>query len=735
MSLPQLDLDIEKLISNRDDEVKRAFNSKINTLTATLAEKNLEIQNLNSTLEKLKTDFNFNLNLIEERDEDLKLYEDKIDSFNVLLVDKDKQIKNLEAQINELNLKHQNDKIKRENNEELLKFNISKINNTHKEEVKTLNKTIDELRKELMIVKDDNRLKFDEFKRTNENEKRKLTEEVEHLNTKITKLKEINEEDRLRKELENLNINFNRINMENLNLIKEKILMENKIKIFETNENEGNVNNFVTSERNKFLTKQIEELKLNISTKDYKIENLNKQIAEKDSDINNFKQKLQIKEFDLDNKICKEKQQNDKIRDLNYQIDKLIEEKRTLCRENEDRIYLEGKNKINLEENMSLKFNMGKLQDEMNKLKEELDEKNKKIKELTNINNNNILNDQLNSHKKEDTTDLLDFFNKGEAQMAQNPNNKNNNEKELQMEIDRLHNELNGAKDIMTKYESDVNQIHQKFKENEFNLTVKIKELQQELEKLYAAKKSIDLSYNKDNKEEINSLNEIIKSYKIEIKIKNDLIEKFKDTLKEKQNEIGKIKKEREKMAAQCRNLRAQVNQIENHNHLMNNQEQERENLELNYQSNYYSNNNVNLDNSVVSNYFSEYEEYQQRKNQILNSKNINLEIKKEANAHIKNIMNKNESNGLNPRKNKFLSSTISDEEVRSSQEKPQYKKYYEVMTKAKSPSRSRSTSKSPLPSENLLEAVKISKIDTSSYINKNGLKLLKRERNKSENK
>jgi chromosome segregation ATPase len=356
------------------------------------------------------------------------------------------------------------------------------------------------------------------------------------------------------------------------------------------------------------------------------------------------------------------------------------------------------------------------------------------LNELININNNNnILNDPM---KQEDSSYLINFFNKNiPATKNENAISLEKYEKEIQeknTEIERLNKELAGMGNILSNYESDVNKAHNKLKENEKRLLEQVNHLQQELirKDIEGEKNSINISHIKDNKEEINSMNEIINSYKTELKIKNDLIEKFKETLKDKQNEVVRIKKEREKMAAMCRNLRAQVNQIENNNHLISNQDHERENLEYNSH-----NNNSNIENSVISNYFSEYEDYQQRKNQILNSKNQNLEIKKEANAHIKNAMKKNESNGLNKRTNKFFNSNISDDEMRSSQEKTKFKKYYEVMTKAKSPSRSRSNSKSPLPSENLLEAIKINKIDTSNYINKNGLKLLKRERNKSENK
>jgi chromosome segregation ATPase len=802
--LSNSEFEMEKLISNKEDEIKKIFYAKIKSLNETLTEKNVLILSLEEKLEKLKSDFDYNYGLIEERDNDLKIYEEKIESFEHLLRTKDEEAKELKRLIDEINLKLHNEKNKRENNEELLRFNISKLNNNHKEEIKNLNFTIDELRKEISNIIDQEKNKIQELKYSFESEKRKLQEENEYLNLQLKRMKETSDrEDKLKIHLEEMQNNLSKMTNENLSLIKEKIHIENKLKIYENNENETRTNNFVICEKNKYLTKEIEDLKLEISSKSHKIDSLNKLLEESSSEVNSLKQKIQIKDFDMERKSLSEKLLNEKLRECNYQIEKLIEEKRTIVRDTEeDKLKLQGlesKIRNQTEEIFNFKFTLEKCQEENKKLKEEIENLNKRIRELLTINSNNCVNDQLITKdlikdKKEETSEMLDFFsnknnlmvNKSLINNNQKSQNFENLLKEKEAEIERLNKELEGAKMILLKVESEMSQTYNLFKQNENNYIEKINRLELEIiRKDIEVKNSINLSISRDkensnNLNNLNDLNEIVQNYKTEVKLKNEIISKLKESLEAKVKELQRMKKEREKMASLCVNLRAQVNRFENQNIFPKNRD-ENDNFSpirgnINESAVYHHKNDISILSSKSVLNLSEYEEYKKKKDLILGNSREDEKIRQEAKRHIENAMSKNysnfkeregsvKSNGFNKiniLKNENSNNTENRESYNlrkiqvgrnsSISRSPSNKKSRPMSNNrsiSRSQSRSKSRSKSPFyKQENLLDAIKISKVDpanmeqvkinnpyNNSTVNNLGLKLLKRERNKSETK
>lgn len=803
--LSSSEFEMEKLISNKEDEIKKIFYNKIKSLNESLSDKNLQIHSLEEKLEKMKLDFDYNYGLIIERDNDLKIYEEKIDSFEKLLLSKDEELNQLKNHIQELNFKFQNEKNKHSNNEELLRFNISKLNSNHKEEISKLNVTIDSLKGEISKISCDEKNKNEELKNLHQSEKRKLQEEIEYLNIQLKRSKENSDkEEKLKLQLEEIQNNLTKITNENLSLIKEKIHIENKLKIFSDNENETRTNNFVICEKNKYLTKEIEELKLELNSKTHKIDSLNKLLEENNSEVNSLKQKIQIKDFDMERKSLSEKLTNEKLRECNYQIEKLIEEKRRMILEIDDEKIkfsgLENKIRNQTEENFNYKFTLEKISEENKKLKEEIEILNKRIKEIVSLNsnsNNYMNNDQIKDSlkdKKEETSEMLDFFsNKNNLMLNKSSGNQKSQNfenllKEKDSEIERLNKELEGAKMILLKVESEMSQTYNLFKQNENNYVEKINRLELEIiRKDIEIKNSINLSVSRDKE---NDLNEIVQNYKTEVKLKNEIISRLKETLEAKIKELQRMKKEREKMAILCVNLRAQVNRIENQNIFPNREENYNDRFSPPHNESalnmYPHKNDISIFSSKSALNLSEYEEYKKKKDLILGNSREDEKIRQEAKRHIENAMTKNysnsniregsvKSNGFNKIRNSnyenILESKKDNRELyennirkvevgrtssMSISRSPSNKKSRPMsnnrtVSRSESRSKSKSRSKSPFYNqENLLEAIKISKVNPANLdnikinnlctvnnqnVNNHGLKLLKRERNKSETK
>ncbi len=103
---------LEEDINNKEEEIKQIFYAKVKKLQNEIQEKDKRVLFLEEKLDKLKADYEFNYNLIEERDNDLKIFEEKIDSFNLILQEKENDIKLLTKLNEDFSLKLINEKTK-----------------------------------------------------------------------------------------------------------------------------------------------------------------------------------------------------------------------------------------------------------------------------------------------------------------------------------------------------------------------------------------------------------------------------------------------------------------------------------------------------------------------------------------------------------------------------------------------------------------------------------------------
>ena len=90
--------EIKELIKNKETEIKNILLFKINELQNELEKKNNELLQV----ENIKQAYKNNLELIEERDKDLKIYEEKLDSLTNLLNNKEKELAELNEKYNNI---------------------------------------------------------------------------------------------------------------------------------------------------------------------------------------------------------------------------------------------------------------------------------------------------------------------------------------------------------------------------------------------------------------------------------------------------------------------------------------------------------------------------------------------------------------------------------------------------------------------------------------------------------
>ena len=89
---------IKLLISSKETEIKNILLQKITELKIEISSKNDTIQKLNTSFTQLKEAYETNLELITERDNDIKKYEEKFDSIDKVLQLKDTEISSLKTE-------------------------------------------------------------------------------------------------------------------------------------------------------------------------------------------------------------------------------------------------------------------------------------------------------------------------------------------------------------------------------------------------------------------------------------------------------------------------------------------------------------------------------------------------------------------------------------------------------------------------------------------------------------
>ena len=125
--------DIKLLISSKETEIKNILLQKITELKIEISSKNDTIQKLNTSFTQLKEAYETNLELITERDNDIKKYEEKFDSIDKVLQLKDIEISSLKTQLIDLQNKLKYEKSQRTQSNDYTKFQITKLNTKYQE--------------------------------------------------------------------------------------------------------------------------------------------------------------------------------------------------------------------------------------------------------------------------------------------------------------------------------------------------------------------------------------------------------------------------------------------------------------------------------------------------------------------------------------------------------------------------------------------------------------------------
>jgi hypothetical protein len=727
--------DINELVKNKEDEIKNIFNTRIRNLEIQLGEKEKQNLCLQNELEKLKADFEFNFNLLEDRDNDIKIFEEKIDSFIIGLKEKDSEIGNLKNLIDELNLKIQNEKNKKENEIELVKYKLNQQNLQNKDEIRNLTNIIKAKEKEIDDLKITFNKKFEDLNKQHQEDLKNLKGEICEKTNFLKERENVEKvfyekEIFLNKKIEDLTNNFSKINNENLILIKEKMQIETKLKMLENSENENKSNNYFTNEKNKFLSKENEELKLEINNKNYKIENLNKINEELNIELHGLKQKLSFKEFEIEKKNLSEKINAEKLKDLTSSFEKLTQDKKLYAKELEDERI----------KNSSLEHKLRLINDEKEYIQQKQTEEVKRLnEELRRLNEANTSlrkeiddielkykNKEKDISKEQTYSQPEDFFKNNASNYINNnvvkPNNFEIVIMEKDEEIERLIKEITGLNDLVGKAQGEINRQGNVYKEVIRKLQDDNEKLKVELIRAEVEAKNSKVINTVDN-DEVSRLTSELNQKTVEIqRLKNEINDKayennkLKETINAKINETNKLKKERDRLAVISNNLRAEVNRLEN-------SLQQREMLSdcEYYYDNFEQPNEDNYEFNSLN-----FEEIRRKKDIILNKDNS---IKAEAKKHIDNILNGDErskSNGIRANLRKVQVDNL------------HYK------------SRSPSNSKSPVREENydLKDYVTITKLSMdNNFINKSkdniqitedmpcmaigGVKLLKRNKSK----
>ena len=638
--------DIKSLITTKENEIKNILLQKISSLQTEISEKNKKIENMKESIDKIKSAYQSNLQLIEERDNDLKAYEEKFDSITNIISSKDLEISKLNENINDLNNKLKYEKSQRIQNEEFNKYAQNKMSLNHQEEVKNLNENTEKLKNEIEDLKN----KISEYEINIKNEKKIYENEKDTLNEKIELL--VKEKEKLslqtneqKQKLDNLNIQISKLNNDNISLIKEKMGVENKVKILEGKEQENTTNVYLANQRVKFIETELNRTKEDVTNLNSKNENYIKQIDELRNEVFTQKQNVQSKQYEVEKGQFEIKILNSKVNDLNVTIDKLLKEKTSI--DDANNIALKNYNdqitRLN-DENLELKNENKNLNEKITKLaninlslKESKEIKTNQMKSSINTNN-------LNPNKvMDDSVDYMKFFAKGsfdenDDKLFKSPNvNNNNNNNELLQKIEEL-------KSIIKQKDMEIQRIQNEYLSNERILQNKNQELINELNE-------------KVNKEDeiktiVENLMKRTEEMEEQFNLEKEKIRKDYELKLAREKEVSsKLKKENKKLVKMCSDLKIENNRLENINALNN----------FNYINNIPSSNSE-MDNSPMLDYqkiddddlneikqktYSLIEENKTNDNK--NPYNINKEeIKEQTKQRVNNILNFAEYNMMN---------------------------------------------------------------------------------------
>ncbi|CAC5378969.1 unnamed protein product [Mytilus coruscus] len=257
----------KELAAQKEREWKEVTELRMETLEAAYVEKDKQLNEEKSKLQKLKEDFKYNLKLLEERDQELDRYDKIFVDLKTELSMKNGETSELKIQIDDLK-----SVIGRDNqaNDELQRH--------YQQRLKEKQAEVDSFKCNKDAELQDERKEFEQFKR---NLQRKMTEVEEELDTQRREL-ETSYEDVLKKREHEFRINMNEMNSKVLEYELKAKLLAKELEIMKS-----------MQKKNSDEYKQVETNNLQ----------LDKVLKEKDWELTDCKAMYTAKTTELENKL------------------------------------------------------------------------------------------------------------------------------------------------------------------------------------------------------------------------------------------------------------------------------------------------------------------------------------------------------------------------------------------------------------------------------------------------
>ena len=414
----------------------KSINDNLRNILTKLSNEN---KNLKSQIKLLETDNNYIINIQKEIDQLINLIKENNITFNndKINIEFEQKINNLQNILNNKEASLQNYEIQNNNNIEV---------NILIKEIKEKDKIIYELKNKIMNSEKQIRLLNQKLKNSNTNNNKLISQENHNLNIKLVDMEKENQfyKNKLEEMVNQIN-NIKKSDNGNNNS-QEVINMVNKIKNLEFKINQLNQEIFQ-------LKKEKDILELTNNNLLSEIEKINQ---------NKTSQNQNTNDIDISSAI---KKKEEEIEGLNAFIQKLTKQSEKYSEDIET-----YKIKINSlqKENTSIKKQLERLTIEMpkelNALKIQLDEANKKLSENNNDFSNNKTTNSINKSNTKNKEKLNKAFDEGMQKEIEN-----NMVTKLNKEISDLKNK---NKELLFKLEDkEINLLNSGYKTDEQNMS------------------------------------------------------------------------------------------------------------------------------------------------------------------------------------------------------------------------------------------------------------------------
>ena len=418
---------IESQLKMKESEIRELLNLKIRTLETKVLEKENQLQLLNLRNQELQKDFEYNLSIIQDRDNDIKELTENMLKLKDILETKQVEINELRNALNECELKFNNEKTKLKNKEKTLLEKIEDLKHENKNlkqsETEEIKRTKSEHEKQLRILQGiisehEENIKnltqeLEERKKGLSTEQKRIeesfTNQIKSLKSEKDELTNLNkklqeEVHGLREELAQKSKEYLAKNMEDSNKVSElkiqiKHLESVNLELSKENEDlKRNSNTWNSALQEKFDNLKLEKEQLQekllqqkmkyknkiAMLKDLNDKKLEELIREQNIRIRKYEDDLKQAYLEREKQTMTEKSLREKIQDLEYRIQKELrfgEERISQLQKNYEQDLKKAKNDLDLKE-----F-------QLTHLKEEKEELQNKLNDLTNQNKN--LEEQL----------------------------------------------------------------------------------------------------------------------------------------------------------------------------------------------------------------------------------------------------------------------------------------------------------------------------------------------------